>query len=125
MNASVDYYDASSTDLSNLHSYTVGYHYYKEDTTFITDLCHYMYDQGLKNTATGEVVDFGELYKDRNVDYGYTALRIISFSSHINVNGVNYSVKLQAQKPSYSIDFWYVFLEMYADKSPSIMNCHA
>lgn len=115
INSNVVYKDGSSTNLSNLSSYNVGYHYYKEDTTFITDLCHYIYNQGIKYDDKGNVFDFDEVCTDETVDWGYTQVRIISFFSYINVNDVNYYVKLQAQKPSYSINFWYVWLEIRVD----------
>ena len=105
---------SSNCQISNLSEYYVGYHYYNvADRTFITDLCKYVYDQGINCDAGGEQQDFDVLYSEKTVDYGYVKVDIIYIDSYVTINDIKYRVRLQGQSTRNNLNFWYVHLNIY------------
>ena len=114
VNAGIGFKDASSCQISNLSEYYVGYHYYNVgSTTFITDLCKYVYDQGINCDAGGSQQDFDVLYSEKTVDYGYVKVDIININSYVTINDIKYRVMLQGQSTRNNLNFWYVHLNIY------------
>lgn len=115
--AGIGFKDSSSCNTSNLNEYNVGYHYYNvEDTTFIKDLCKYVYDQGIKYDYEGGKHDFEELYSEERINYYGVGLDIIRINAYVIINDVRYNVVLQGQCTWSEPNFWFVHLDIYVQE---------
>lgn len=112
--AGIDFKDFSSSEISNFTAYRVAYDYYGvEDTSFIKELCKYVYDQGIKYDLEGGAHEFEELYSEKSLDYYGTGMYINRINACIIIDGVTYNIILQGQSKWSEPHFWHVVLNIY------------
>lgn len=110
--AGISFRDNTNYTIPNMSAYNVGYQYLTEDTSFIKELCQYVFDHVFEKDESGEEYKFEDFYSEQTVNYPSAMLTIKRVNCYVTIKGVEYLVKLQGQCNNTQSNFWFVHLNI-------------